>query len=333
MMHHQIDDVNGRPLISLCAQGMMALMSVPHNYELLSQLPQAQVERLAHIDFRLYFLGDLGRSDVTSRFGTGPAGATRDIALYREIAPSNVAFNGREKVYVPSDSFRPLFDHPVQRALTALSQGFGEGLAHDPVSLVRCEFPVPLGLPQVEVLAAVTRAIHRGRALKIKYSSNTSGTTEREIVPFALVDTGLRWHARAFDRKTNSFRDFVLTRMSDVVVLEQSEVLVHERADHDLQWSRVIELELVPHPAHERPEVVRLDYGMEKGNLLVRARAATVGYVLRRWNVDCSQDHHLHGPEYALWLSDPLALYGAETALLAPGYQNPRSEGAASVPT
>jgi hypothetical protein len=312
---------------------MIPAMPAPHNYELLSQLPQAQVERLAHIDFRLYFLGDLGRSDVTSRFGTGPAGATRDIALYREIAPSNVAFSGREKVYVPSETFRPLFDHPVQRALTALSQGFGEGLAHEPTPLVRCEFPVSLGLPEVEVLAAVTRAIHRGRPVKVRYNSNTSGATEREIVPFALVDTGLRWHTRAFDRKTSSFRDFVLTRLSGVAVLEQSEVLSHERPDNDLQWSRVIELELVPHPAHERPEVVRLDYAMERGYLLVRSRAATVGYVLRRWNVDCSPDHRLRGPEYALWLKDPLALYGAETALLAPGYQNPRSEGEASAPT
>ncbi|PZP57297.1 MAG: WYL domain-containing protein, partial [Azospira oryzae] len=45
------------------------------------------------------------------------------------------------------------------------------------------------------------------------------------------------------------------------------------------------------------------------------------GYFLRKWNVDCSPDHRLRGPEYRLWLKDPMVLYGVENAVLAPGYQ------------
>jgi len=45
--------------------------------------------------------------------------------------------------------------------------------------------------------------------------------------------------------------------------------------------------------------------------------------MLRRWNVDCSPDQSLRGPEYALALRDPLVLYGAANALLAPGYRPP----------
>ncbi len=44
-------------------------------------LSHAQRERLAYIDFRLYFMGEIGRPDLTSRFGVAPAGATRDLAL------------------------------------------------------------------------------------------------------------------------------------------------------------------------------------------------------------------------------------------------------------
>ena len=44
----------------------------------MSGFPRSQVARLAHIDFRLYFLGGLSRSDLTKRFGTAPGGATRD---------------------------------------------------------------------------------------------------------------------------------------------------------------------------------------------------------------------------------------------------------------
>jgi hypothetical protein len=54
------------------------------------------------------------------------------------------------------------------------------------------------------------------------------------------------------------------------------------------------------------PELAALDFPMTDGVLRVRARAALAGYVLRRWNVDCSPDHGLRGPEYSLWLRDPL---------------------------
>lgn len=65
------------------------------------------------------------------------------------------------------------------------------------------------------------------------------------------------------------------------------------------------------------------------GALHVRVRAANAGYMLRRWTVDCSPDHSLKDIEYALWLPDPLALYGASNAYLAPGYKDPRPEGPA----
>lgn len=45
--------------------------------------------------------------------------------------------------------------------------------------------------------------------------------------------------------------------------------------------------------------------------------------MLQQWHVDCSPDHSLEGQEYALWLRDPLALYGSESAFLAPGYVDP----------
>lgn len=95
---------------------------------LLEELTQAQRERLSHIDFKLFFLGELRRADVVGRFGTGPAAATRDIAQYREIAPGNLILDNVDKVYRPTESFVPLFDHSPQRVLTALSHGFGEGL-------------------------------------------------------------------------------------------------------------------------------------------------------------------------------------------------------------
>lgn len=294
--------------------------------DLLDRLPLVQRERLSHIDFKLYFLGELRRADVVERFETGPAGATRDIALYKEIAPENLVLDGATKSYRPSPNFSPLFEHAPQRVLTALSQGFGGGIGDQLESMVLCEFPTALSLPKMSVLAPITRAIHRGKAVHLTYTSIESGRTERELVPLALVDIGIRWHVRAFDRKRQQFRDFVFTRMEEPKLLEDSPVRKEEAVEHDVQWSRIIELELVPHPSHPRPEVVRMDYDMPDGVLHVTVRAANAGYMLRRWNVDCSPDHSLRGLEYALWLRDPLALYGASNAALAAGYKDPTPE-------
>jgi hypothetical protein len=301
----------------------MNVASEAQSTALLATIPKSQADRLAYIEFRLFFLGELRRADVMDRFQTASAGATRDIAMYRQLAPDNIDFDAVTKNYRPASGFQPVFEHEPRRVLTALSQGFGEVATDRQGPLVSCEFPAQLGKPQVHILAAVSRAIHRRRPLSIGYMSNTSGSSRREIVPLALVDTGARWHVRAFDRKSHEFRDFVLTRLTSASVVEEGEIGPQETADKDVQWSRVIELDLVPHPSFRRPEVVKLDYGMTDGVLRVRARAANVGYMLRLWNVDCSPDHSLAGPEYALWLRDPLVLYGADSAHLAPGYREP----------
>lgn len=289
----------------------------------LETLTRVQRERLSHIDFTLFFLGELRRADVIAKFQTAPAGATRDIAMYRGLAPDNLDFDSTCKLYRPSSKFKPLFDHPPLRVLATLSQGFGLGEDVMGSPVIPCEFPSTLSVPSVEVLAPITRAINRGKAVSLAYHSVSSGRTRRELVPLALVDNGVRWHVRAFDRLKKHFTDFVPTRMEDVEVLETSTIGRGERADQDVQWSRIIELKLVPHPNHPRPEIVLMDYPMQDGVLSVRVRSANAGYMLRRWNVDCSPDHRLRGLEYALWLQDPLSLYGSSNATIAPGYQPP----------
>lgn len=285
-------------------------------------LSHAQRERLAYIDFRLYFFGEIGRPDLIDRFGVAPAGATRDLALYREIAPQNIIFDGRHKVYRIGDAFSPLFEHASQRVLSALALGFGDGVNGETQPLLPCESPTALSNPKMNVLAPICRAIHAKRPVAIRYHSMSSGESERVIVPFALVDTGLRWHVRAFDRKTGEFRDFVITRIEAPTLLDE-EPKANERSDNDIQWTRIVELDFVPHPRLARPEIVRMDYGMKDGSIRMRVRAAVAGYMLLRWSVDASPNHSLTEEQYRLWLSDPLALYGVENAKLAPGYRAP----------
>jgi len=286
------------------------------------RLSHAQRERLAYIDFRLYFMGEVGRPDLANRFGVAPAAATRDLALYREVAPQNIEFDGSNKIYRIGKAFAPLFDHAPQRVLSALSLGFGDGVNDESLPMLPCESPAALSSPRMDVLAPICRAIQAKRPVAIRYHSMSNGESERVIVPFALVDTGLRWHVRAFDRKSGEFRDFVVTRIEAPTLVDE-EPKASERPDNDIQWTRIVELELVPHPDQPRPEITAMDYVMQNGSLRMKLRAATAGYILRKWSVDCSPEHSLRGHEFRLWLKDPLALYGVKNAVLAPGYRSP----------
>ncbi|MBS0173831.1 MAG: WYL domain-containing protein [Nitrospira sp.] len=176
-----------------------------------------------------------------------------------------------------------------------------------------------MNLPASEVLAAVTRAISGQRVLSISYVSSASGATEREIAPLVLADNGRRWHVRAFDRRTSSFRDIVLTRVRAVCFLPDVP-LPEESVANDLQWSREVEMKLVLHPDFPRPELADLDYPMTGGVLRIRAKAALASYVPRRWSVACSEAHSLRGPEYRLWLRNRAALEGVDSASFALGY-------------
>lgn len=291
--------------------------------EQLDDLTQPQRDRLAFVELRVRFIGDIRRQDLVSRFGIQSAAATRDLAIYKELAPGNIDYDTKAKCYVLGEDFKPLFDFLPERVLSWLTQGFGDGEPSKLKAWVASEIPSRLTHPDLDVLACVTRAIHQECPIRVEYHSISSGQTERQIVPFALIDNGLRWHVRAFDRKSQEFRDFVITRIKRPVLLREEEVQVHERGDQDIQWTRIVELELIPHPDQPRSEVTEMDYGMRDGVLRMKLRAATAGYILRNWSVDSSPDHSLRGPEYRLWLKNPLALYGVRSAVLAPGYRSP----------
>lgn len=293
--------------------------SIPNG---LDHLNHAQRERLAYIEFRLYFLGEARRQDLIQRFGIAPAVATRDFAQYRESFPENINFDNKTKRYVLGDGFSAAFRHVSGRVLTALSQGFGEG-GSSMGALLTCELPLTLNNPSVDILAPVTRAIHNKKVVRMEYKSFTSGASVREIIPFALVNDGLRWHVRAYDRKSTEFRDFVLTRMLATTVVDHSPIENHELAAADIQWNRIVELDLVPHPNQEHSQIIEGDYGMIAGVLRINVRAANAGYVLRHWLVDCSPNHCLKGNEYRLWLKNHLALYNVSSAAFAPGYEAP----------
>jgi len=245
----------------------------------LKAVPPSQVERLSFLEARLFFIGVLRRADVAKRFSVASIQASRDLALYKELAPGNLAYDFQAKTYLPAEKFRLMFSHTPEQVMYWLQSGLGDGLPHPqglPTATVQS-----LSLPKLGELAVVTRAIYRRQVLEVRYVSLSSGNTRRQIVPHALVDNGLRWHVRAYDRDNARFSDFVITRLSKALVTDASEAAHHERAAADEQWNRTVELKLVPHPKLKHKSAVEADYGMRSGALRVKCRAAVAGYALR----------------------------------------------------
>lgn len=280
----------------------------------------SQKQRLAYIDFKLLFVGSLTRAQIVNHFEKGLTSATCDINLYKDLCPANMEYDRKQKKYFQTQTFKPLFQYEPRKTLVKLANQITDGFDVIGDIVFPVEAPSQLNIPDIYIVARLVQAVINKKVVSIEYTSLSSGKGSRDIVPHAIVDNGLRWHVRAFDCKTQSFRDFVLTRISGAAYC-QSDILPHQDKMHDHQWLRMMPLQLVPHPYNvKHPQAIELDYSMQEGMCTINVRAAMAGYLLRRWNVDCTADAELVGAEYQLWLRNRQTLFGAENLAIAPGY-------------
>jgi hypothetical protein len=284
----------------------------------LAELTHAQKDRLAFIDFSLQFFGHVARIDLIKRFATGLAASTRDFSAYKEIASYNLILKHQTKSYHRTDNFQAVFKHDPDVILTSLSRGFGNGISTGVQPSEQCFDAVRLIHPNVAIIASIMRAIHNKKAIKCGYVSVSSGETVRALVPHSIVNNGHRWHVRAYDRKGNSFRDFVTTRFTFVDLI-QGPMHVHEASPYDQQWQQVVNIVLVPHPNIKQSKAIEMDYDMSDGMLSIQLRAAVAAYVLRQWQVDCSTNHTENYQGCQLALANLEVLELIENISLAPG--------------
>lgn len=286
----------------------------------LNNVNYSQKQRLAYIDFKLMFTSSVTRNEIIQRFECGTAAASRDLALYKQLAPKNLTYNTTEKQYIIESSFKPLFNHDARKTLVKLANEISDGFDAISDTKFPIEAPSALNVPDLMIVARISQAIFQNKAINIIYTSLSSGSNSRDIVPHSIVDNGLRWHVRAYCRKSEGFRDFVLTRITKVTV-KSGLTKAHENKEQDKDWNTFTSLELVPHPKNiQHPTAIALDYGMVDGSMTVKARVALTGYLLRRWNVDCSDNAELNGNEYQLYLNNKQLISGAGNLTLAPGF-------------
>ncbi|HTW27830.1 MAG TPA: WYL domain-containing protein, partial [Acetobacteraceae bacterium] len=144
---------------------------------------------------------------------------------------------------------------------------------------------VPERSVDAAVLRRVLTAIRDRQAIAARYVSfQRPGERQRVLSPHALVFDGFRWHVRAHDAGDDTFKDFVIARLSRVVPAGTWQRVPAE----DAAWNRLVMLEIAPHPGldpHQRRVIAR-DYGMDaRQRLLLRVREAVLFYVRRRFGL------------------------------------------------
>jgi hypothetical protein len=265
-------------------------------------------QRLQYIEVMAWYTGVVTRSDVARAFGQSDPAATKDLKLYSDLAPGNLVYNHSVFGFVPGAGFAAVFADltpaaalPVIAANLAVANGpYGDELIY---GLPTASLPLPARLPSPQTLAQITRAIHGRRKLRVSYRSLSSreSAAERVLEPHTLVNTGLRWHVRAYSEDSCDFRDFVLSRITAAQCLDAT---AESGEQYDDDWVESVSLVLAPHAGldADRRESLLLDYGASGEAIEVNVRRALLGYVLQRLSVDTTPDHSLNPNAYQLML-------------------------------
>ena len=265
-------------------------------------------QRLQFIEILAWYTGVVTRGEVARAFGNSDAAATKDLKLYNDLAPGNLIYNHNVFGFVPHDSFHPLFADlspavvlPIIVANLAVTNGpYGTESVY---GLATEALPLPVRLPNMQTLAQITRAIHRHSKLRVHYRSlsDHDSQVERTLEPHTLVDTGLRWHMRAYQETTCDFRDFVLSRITEAECLDAP---AESNVQYDDDWVERVSLRLAPHAGLDDAQRnnLLLDYGATDEVIEVNVRRALLGYVLQRMDIDTTPDHSLNPNAYQLML-------------------------------
>ncbi|NNG14488.1 MAG: WYL domain-containing protein, partial [Gammaproteobacteria bacterium] len=278
------------------------------SYKSPAEVKWAVRQRFQYIETMAYYTGLVSRSDVAKTFGLSDAAATKDLKAYNEQAPDNLAYQHSVFGFVPTGNFQAMFADlspevvlPMIAANLAASGGPSEAAQLYGIQME--ELPLPIRLPDREVCAQVLRAVKQGKQLRVVYKSLSDRDEDdvRTIEPHSLVNTGLRWHVRAYSTESYDFRDFVLSRFVAAEMLDEE---AESSAQYDDDWVEAITLQLAPHPKlkSRKQESLLIDYRAVDGVIELDVRRALVGYLLHRLSVDTTIDQSMNPNAYQLVL-------------------------------
>lgn len=250
-------------------------------------LPWAQRIRIQTVETLAHWTGRVNTRDLTERFGISRLIAQRDISRYLKLAPGNLSYHRQERAYLPTSIFTPM-----------VTKGeIGEYLALEAKTdaLVSASIITQIQTPAFslnpDVVRPVLFAVRAEQGVRVRYRSLTHPKgVNRILFPHQLVNSGFRWHLRAYCDLRNDFRDFTLARIVSSQALPESRPRL-AAPQLDVSWQTVVTLAIVPNPrlSNEEQLLLRNEFGIRHGgSLAVQSRACLVPYILQAYQIEPS---------------------------------------------
>ncbi|GAA3532708.1 WYL domain-containing protein [Zobellella aerophila] len=220
-------------------------------------------------------------------FGLSRQQASKDINRYLQEQPGNLAYCASRKGHLPTPAFKPAFiSDDVAEYLNWMTGQRAHAMPVEPG--YRLEHAILASPPRnvaPKVICPLVHAMRQNHRLEVDYGAVSKPDRDgRIIVPIRFVNTGRRWHLRAWCEKAQGYRDFVLSRFHGEPGLEG---LQQTPLPPDTAWDTQVSLILKPDPrlSAAQQEALAYDYDMVNGELHLPTRAALAQYLLNEMQV------------------------------------------------
>ncbi|HHQ4516569.1 TPA: WYL domain-containing protein [Aeromonas veronii] len=269
--------------------------SMNHFRILVDELSLPQAERLAFIDFKIMYLGEITRQDIINEFRIGQAAASNDLRLYRERRPENSRLDHTtKKTVIVQESYKPLVNIDAHTALDFIQNGFCRSRLHASQPSLPVEIIDPRLAPNTlddDQVATVTRAMKGQYGIKCEYESRSSNNHhERILFPVALFADRQNWYVRAYDRTSSpaGFKNFKLSRIKttkQILDEEQRSARPEEKLENDIRWHTRVPLELVVADDKIGQQLSR-EFCLDNGRKTIICRSALIYFTRVNWRID-----------------------------------------------
>jgi hypothetical protein len=239
-----------------------------------------QDQRFWLIELIAYWEGRVTTGHLCSQFGLSRQQASKIISQYKHAYPDNLVYSPTRKGYIPAQGFTTHYINGDAieylswvTTPTASSPAEQSPLPHESLKL-------PPRQVKPELMRGLVAAMREQRRVDVDYVSLTNPNREgRVIAPHTFINTGLRWHLRAWCEKSQEYRDFVLSRFRG----EPDNTQVTLIFEPDTRFDQA------------KRDVIIHDYNMQNGQLHITTRAALAHYLIQEMQVNTK--FHAEKPE------------------------------------
>lgn len=221
-------------------------------------------------------------------FQLGRQQASALLTQYQQQYPEQLRYCASAKGYLATADFSVSFiNGDVVEYLDWIS---GQS-AHQPIpdskyQLAHAILSSPARNVSPQIMRPLVQAMRQRERLEVDYNAvSKPDSSGRIIVPIRFVNTGRRWHLRAWCEKAQGYRDFVLSRLQGTPSLEGKCLI---ELPEDSAWETEITLRIKPDPRLSESQQVALiqDYSMKNGELTLTTRAALAHYLLQEMQIN-----------------------------------------------